>query len=44
MKTFLIQFGLFLVTLAAGIASVSSAGPSLSADEALQKLMDGNKR
>lgn len=44
MKKIVIGFGLFLIMLAAGIASASSAGPSLTADEALQKLMDGNKR
>lgn len=44
MKKILLGFGLFLVTLAATIASASSTGPSLTADEALRKLMDGNKR
>ena len=44
MKKMLIAFGFFLVSLAAGIATASSGGPSITADEALQKLMDGNKR
>ena len=36
---------LAMVTLAAGAAFASSAGaPAVSADEALQKLMEGNKR
>jgi carbonic anhydrase len=44
MKKMLIAFGFLLVSLAAGIAMASSGGPSLTADAALQKLMDGNKR
>jgi carbonic anhydrase len=44
MKKTLVAFGFTLVSLAAGISMASSAGPSVSADEALQKLMDGNKR
>ena len=44
MKKMLMTIGFFLVSLAAGIATASSGGPSLTADEALQKLMDGNKR
>jgi len=36
--------GLILVSLAAGIALATSGSPSLSPDEALQKLMDGNKQ
>ena len=37
-------FGLTLISLATGIALASSVTPSISADEALRKLMDGNKR
>lgn len=44
MKKMLIAFGFFLVSLTAGIATASSGSPSLTADEALQKLMEGNKR
>lgn len=43
MRKFAVTLG--LVVLAAGLAFASShSGPGLSADEALQKLMDGNKR
>ena len=43
MKKKVIAFGLALVTLATCIALASSVTPSLSPDEALQRLMDGNK-
>ena len=44
MKKMLIAFIITLVWLAAGVAMASSGGSSITADEALQKLMDGNKR
>lgn len=44
MKRKMIAFGLTLISLATGIALASSESPSISPDEALQKLMDGNKR
>ena len=44
MKKRMTAFGLALVSLAAGFALASSGSPSISADEALQRLMDGNKR
>ena len=44
MKKKMMAFGLALVSLATGIALASSGSPSISPDEALQKLMDGNKR
>ncbi|OPY85670.1 MAG: Carbonic anhydrase 2 [Syntrophus sp. PtaU1.Bin208] len=43
MKRKLTLIGLSLVFLLTGIAMASSHGSSISADEALQKLMDGNK-
>jgi carbonic anhydrase len=44
MKKRLIVLGVVLFTLAAGVALASSSGPGISADQALQKLMDGNKQ
>ena len=44
MKKKMMAFGLTLVSLAAGIVLASSVSPSVSPDEALQRLMDGNKR
>jgi carbonic anhydrase len=44
MKKKIIAFGLTLALLATGIALASSGSPSISPDEALQKLMDGNTR
>jgi len=44
MKKKMTMFGLALVLLVTGIAFASSGGPSISPDEALQRLMDGNKR
>jgi carbonic anhydrase len=44
MKEKMIAMGLVLLSLATGVALASSGGPSISADEALQMLMDGNKR
>ena len=44
MKKRMIGYGLTLVLLVTGIALASSGNPSISADEALQRLMDGNKR
>jgi carbonic anhydrase len=44
MKKKMIAFVLTLVSLAAGMALASSEGQSVSPDEALQKLMDGNTR
>lgn len=44
MKKKLIVFGLPLALLATGIVLAWSGSPSLSPDEALQKLLDGNKR
>jgi len=43
MKKKMTLFGLALVLLLAGIALASSEGPSISADEALQRLMEGNR-
>jgi carbonic anhydrase len=43
MKNKLMAFGLTLVAIVTGIALASSPGPSISPDEALQMLMDGNK-
>jgi carbonic anhydrase len=43
MKKKVIALGLLLVALVTGIALASSATPSISPDEALQQLMDGNK-
>lgn len=44
MKKKMTALGLALISLATGIAIASSGSPSISADEALQKLMDGNKQ
>lgn len=44
MKRKMTVFGLILIMLAAGVVLASSGGPSMTADEALQMLMDGNKR
>jgi carbonic anhydrase len=44
MKKKMTLFGLALVSLATGIAMASSGSTSISPDEALQKLMDGNKQ
>lgn len=44
MKKKMMVFVLTLISLATGIALASSAGTVISADEALQKLMDGNKQ
>ena len=44
MKKKMMAFGLALVSLATGIALASSGSPSISPDEALRKLRDGNKR
>ena len=44
MKKKMTLFGFALVLLVTGIALASSGGPSISPDEALQRLMDGNKR
>ncbi len=44
MKKKLTFCGFALVLLLAGIAWASAGGPSISPDEALQRLMDGNKR
>jgi carbonic anhydrase len=44
MKKKMAALGLALVSLVTGIAIASSGSPSISADEALQKLMDGNKQ
>ncbi len=43
MKKKVVVLGFILVSLAAAIAVASSEGPAISPDEALQKLMDGNK-
>jgi len=44
MKKKITMFGLALVLLVTGIALASSGGPSISPDEALQMMLDGNKR
>ncbi len=44
MKKTMSSLGFFLVSLAATLGMASPGGPSVSADEALQKLMEGNKR
>jgi carbonic anhydrase len=44
MKRTLIAFGFALVALAAGFAMASSGSSTITADEALQKLMEGNMR
>lgn len=44
MKKRMMTFGLTLVLLASSFALASSGGPSVSPDEALQNLMEGNKR
>ncbi len=44
MKRKMLVFGFILVSLVTGITMASSGDPSISPDEALQKLMDGNKR
>jgi carbonic anhydrase len=44
MKKKITLLGLALTLLVTGIALASSGGPSISPDEALQSLMDGNKR
>jgi len=44
MKKKMTVFVLTLIALATGIALASSAGTVISPDEALQKLMDGNKQ
>jgi len=40
----MIPFGLTLISLATGIALASSGSPSISPDEALRKLLEGNRR
>jgi carbonic anhydrase len=44
MKRKMVVFGLTFISLATGIVLASSGSPSVSPDEALQRLMDGNKR
>ncbi|PKN88907.1 MAG: carbonic anhydrase [Deltaproteobacteria bacterium HGW-Deltaproteobacteria-1] len=44
MKKMIIVFGLTLALLVTGIGLASSGSTSISPDEAMQKLMDGNKR
>jgi carbonic anhydrase len=44
MKKLMIALLLILVSMAAGIAQAVSGSPSISPDEALQKLMEGNKQ
>lgn len=44
MKKLVSAFGFSLVAWAAGMVMAASGGPAISADEALQKLIDGNRR
>ena len=44
MKKQMIVLGLTLVLLGTGLALAEHGGPAISPDEALQKLMDGNKQ
>ena len=44
MKKQLVALGLIVVSLATGMALAESGGPTISPDEALLKLLDGNKQ